>query len=139
MICTFLLVEEDIDHLVLTERIETIVPLTYIAVMAAAYFGPNAEILASVKLKIWHQQSTIDDFNAFAMNVGMLLGVDFASFVINGLVIWELCKINILKVLWKIQKQYWFVMILTEATLICKVRYSNFQFAFITNLHLLCF
>ena len=90
--------------------------------MAMAFFGPNAEILAGVRLKIWHIQTSVNDFNAFATNVGMLIGVDFISFVINGLVLWELCKIDIFKGLQKIQKQYWFVMIFTEATLVCKVR-----------------
>ena len=34
-----------------------------------AYYGPNAEIMGSVKLKIWHHQNVIDDIEAFAINV----------------------------------------------------------------------
>ena len=77
------LVLDDIEKLIQTERNETIIPLTYIAVMALAYYGPNAEIMGSVKLKIWHHQNVIDDMEAFAINVGLLAGVDFISFIVN--------------------------------------------------------
>ena len=64
--------------------------MTYIAVMAMAYYGPNAEIMGSVNLKIWHHQNVIDDIEAFAINVGLLAGVDFISFIINGFIVWKL-------------------------------------------------
>ena len=48
MIHSFLVLD-DIEKLIQTERNETIIPLTYIAVMAMAYYGPNAEIMGSVK------------------------------------------------------------------------------------------
>ena len=40
-----LLAQEDIERLVLTERIETLVPMSYIAIMVMAYYGPNARSL----------------------------------------------------------------------------------------------
>ena len=109
------LVLDDIEKLIQTERNETIIPLTYIAVMALAYYGPNAEIMGSVKLKIWHHQNVIDDMEAFAINVGLLAGVDFISFIINGFIIWKFCNVNPMKMLHKIQKRYWFVMMILEA------------------------
>ena len=96
-------------------------PLAYIALVALAYFGPNAEILASIKLRIWHNQTIIDDFVAYASTVGMLFVVDFLSFVINGMVIWNLCNVNLLKVMQKIQERYWSVMIFVEAVLLLEV------------------
>lgn len=114
-------VYDDVQHLILTERIETIVPLTYIACMSMAYFGPNAEIMGSVRLEIWHHQKMIDDFESFARNVIILFGVDFLSFVINGLLIWMYCNINPLRVLCNIQKRYWYIMIFTEAYLLSEV------------------
>ena len=99
--------------------------MTYIAIMALAYFGPNAEIMGSVKLKIWHHQNTIDDFEAYATNIAILFAVDFLSFIINGLMIWKFCHINILKVLSNVQKHYWFVMIFSEAYLLVEVRSQN--------------
>ena len=85
--------------------------------MAMAYYGPNAEIMGSVKLKIWHHQNVIDGMEAFAINVGFLAGVDFISFIINGFIIWKFCNVNPMKMLHKIQKRYWFVMMILEAYL----------------------
>ena len=97
------------------------VPLTYIAIMAMAYFGPNAEIMGSVKLQIWHHENIIEDFGAFAKNILILFAVDFLSFIINGLLIWKFCKINLLKVLLSIQKRYWTFMVFIEASLLNEV------------------
>ena len=117
----FFLATEDVESLVLTERIETIVPLSYIAVMAMAYYGPNAEILATVKLRIWHNLTIIDDFGAFAMNIGTLLVVDLMSFGLNAILLWNYCKVNLMMVLKNIQKRYWFVMVFAEACMLCDV------------------
>ena len=125
---------ENVESLVLTERIETIIPLSYIAVMALAYFGPNAEILATVKLKIWHNQTTIQDFGEFALNIGLLLIVDLMSFVINAILLWKFCQINLMKVLKSIQERYWFVMVFAEAGWLCNVShiFPTLFFALIT-------
>ena len=124
--------QEDIEQLVLTERIETLVPLSYIAIMVMAYYGPNANILGSVKLAIWHHQSTIQDINQFISNVGLLFGVDLMSFIINGIILWVFCKVNVMKVLQKLQKQYWFIYTFAEAYLLTEVNKTeksshNFQ------------
>ena len=121
----FFLVTEDVESLVLTERIETIVPLSYIAVMAMAYFGPNAEILATVKLRIWHHQIIIDDFGVFAMNIGLLFIVDLMSFVINAILLWKYCKVDLMEVLKSIQKRYWFVMPGVEAVTLIYVSFQT--------------
>ena len=124
MIHSFLVLD-DIEKLIQTERNETIIPLTYIAVMALAYYDPNAEIMGSVKLKIWHHQNVIDGMEAFAINVGFLAGVDFISFIINGFIVWKFCNVNPMKVLHKIQKRYWFVMMTLEAYTLGTVSYSD--------------
>ena len=120
------LAHEDVERLVLTERIETLVPLSYIAIMVLAYYGPNADILGSVKLAIWHHQSTIQDINDFIFNVGLLVGVDFMSFIVNGIILGMFCKVNVFKVLQKLQKQYWFIYTFVEAYLLTEVnKYVN--------------
>ena len=81
------LVREDIEYLILTERNETLVPLTYLAIMAMAYYGPNAEIMGSVKLQIWHHDNIIQDFGAFATNILILFAMDFMSFIVNGFLV----------------------------------------------------
>ena len=89
--------------------------------MAMAYYGPNAEILATVKLRIWHNLTIIDDFGAFAMNIGILLVVDSMSFGLNAILLWKYCKVNLMMVLKNIQKRYWFVMVFAEACMLCDV------------------
>ena len=115
------LVREDIAYLILTERNETLVPLTYLAIMAMAYYGPNAEIMGSVKLQIWHHDNIIQDFGAFATNILILFAMDFMSFMVNGFLVWKFCNINPLRVLLDIQKRYWSFMIFVEASLLSEV------------------
>ena len=115
------LVREDIEYLILTERNETLVPLTYLAIMAMAYYGPNAEIMGSVKLQIWHHDNIIQDFGAFATNILILFAMDFMSFIVNGFLVWKFCNINPLRVLLDIQKRYWSFMIFVEASLLSEV------------------
>ena len=91
-----------------------------------AYYGPNAEIMGSVKLQIWHHKYVIEAFGAFATNILILFAVDFLSFVINGLMIWKFCGINSLRLLSNIQKRYWFIMIFSEAYLLGEVSWSWF-------------
>ena len=93
-----------------------------------AYFGPNAEIIPSVKLKMWHNQNAIEDFNDFAFNIILLFVVDFMSFIINGLLIWKSTGINTLFVLCNIQERYWFVMTMAEATVVSAVSFSYKEF-----------
>ena len=114
-------VSDDLERLVLTERIETLVPITYLATMAMAYYGPNAELMGSVKLQIWQHQNVIEDFGDFATNILILFAVDFVSFIINGFIIWKICKINLLRVLFDIQKRYWYIMIFIEAYMLNEV------------------
>ena len=37
----------------MTERIESVIPFTYLLTFLMAYYGPNAEILGNIKLTIW--------------------------------------------------------------------------------------
>jgi len=62
------IVQEMIEELVLTERIETLVPLSFIICYAILYYGPNAEILGNVKLDLWHFRPVLD-FGNYVKNV----------------------------------------------------------------------
>ena len=120
--------KEDIQGLVATERIETLIPLTYIAIILMAYYGPNAEILGTIKLTIWHYQSAIgDDIVAFVSNIALLFGIDFFSFILNGIFLAIFCKVNVLKVLQKHQSQYWTVMAIVEAYSLVEVIWKKLK------------
>ena len=113
--------KEEIDWLILTERIETIIPMAYLALMLMAYYGPNAEILGSVKLTIWHYRSSITDISEFVKNLGLLLVIDGSSLVINGILLWKFCNTNVLKVMQNQQKLFGYYMLVVEGFLLTEV------------------
>ena len=108
------IVQEMIAELTLTERIETLVPLTYILCYAIAYYGPNAEILGSVKLDLW-QFKPILDFDKYMTSLFMLFSVDFLSLIMNGIILWTTCNINMFKVFQKIQSDFWLIMAVQQS------------------------
>ena len=71
-----------IEGLVLTERIETLVPLAYIISFAIAYYGPNAKVMGRVKLDLW-QNKPVFDFGNHMKSVFILFVIDLMSLVIN--------------------------------------------------------
>ena len=118
--------KKEIDGLVQTERIETIIPLAYMALMLMAYYGPNAELLGSVKLTIWHYKTSITDINEFVTNLSLLLAIDVLSFVINGILLWKFCNTNVLKVMNNQQKKFGYVVFVMESYLLTEVTIWNF-------------
>ena len=113
-----------IEGLVLTERIETLVPLTYMICFAIAYYGPNAEILGNIKLDLW-QYKPVLDFGNYMKNVFILFVVDFMSLVINGIILHASCNINIFKTFQKIQCEFWLIMAVQQATSLTEVLKFN--------------
>ena len=112
---------ENIKELVLTERIEAIIPLTYILLTLMAYHGPNAEIMGNIKLKIWQYQTPIENMEDFIFNIGLLLVIDFLSFIIIGILFWKFCNTNVLSILQELQNDFWFYMAMIEAIIFCEV------------------
>ena len=109
-----------IEGLVLTERIETVVPIIFLIIFSMTYFGPNAEHLGNIKLTIWHYIG-IENINHALQNLAIYLCVDISSFLVNGIFLWFTCGINVLKVLTKLQKKMWFFMALMECSLFLEV------------------
>ena len=60
--------QDDLDQLVLTERIETVIPLLFISTFLMAFYGPNAELIGNVKLTLW-QYEAVTDINVFLENI----------------------------------------------------------------------
>ena len=54
--------------LVISER-QSLHALTYMSLIIMAYFGPNAEFLGNIKLKIWQYQNPIADIEAYIYRV----------------------------------------------------------------------
>ena len=86
-----------------------------------AYNGPNGELIGNVKLTIWHYQAVLD-INKFLEKVFLLFVIDFFGAVVNGFLLWTTCQINCLKILKNMQKEFWHIMGLQEATLLLSVK-----------------
>ena len=95
--------------------------ITYMTLIVMAYYGPNAEILGNIKLNIWQFNRPIADIEKYVTNVSMWLSIDFLSLIINGILLWQFCKINILKILKKLQQKYWFIFAIAEAYVMMEV------------------
>ena len=96
--------------------------MTYIIIVLMSYFGPNAKLLGNIQLDIWQYQNPILDIDDFVWNVSLLALVDIASFIINGILLWWICKINILKTLKNLQKEFWPAFAITEGFLLMEVK-----------------
>ena len=105
------------------ERIETIIPLTYMTIILMAYYGPNSEILGTIKMINWHYKGAIgENIAEFVTTISLFFAVDFLSFIINSIVLAIFCKVNILKVIQKHQSIFWMYMAINEAYMFVEVR-----------------
>ena len=109
-----------IDELVLTERIETLVPLTYMICFAITYYGPNAEMLGTVKLDLWSFKPIVDIGN-YAKNLFILFVVDFTSLVFNGIILKTTCNIKVFEIFQNIQREFWLVMAVQQGWSLAQV------------------
>ena len=110
--------------LVLEER-KSFMPLTYSLIAIMAYFGPNSHLLGNIKLEMWHYEKPIADIQAYVSKVSLLMIADWLSFFLNGLLLWHYCKINVFKIMKKLQEEFWLVFAMVEALLLMEVS-SNF-------------
>ena len=116
-----IIAQEELQELVMNERVETIIPLTYIVCFLLGYYGPNAEYLGNVQLTLWQFQG-VTNVRRFLETLFLLVCIDFMSGIINGLILWKVCKINIFKTLLDIQKEFWIIMAVQEGYLFCEVK-----------------
>ena len=121
----FLTVKADLEDLVVAERIETLVPLTYIFCILMAWYGPNATMLGGIQLSIW-QHGAIPDLSVFLANVSLFVSVDFANFILNCIIMKTTLNINLLETFKTIQKDFWLVMAFQEAALFIEVSIKSF-------------
>ena len=87
----------EINVLVLTEVLEFVCPIAYLACFVACYYGPNAEILGNVKNGYWQYQG-VEDIDAAITNLYILIFIDLLSLIIPAVVLWLKYQINLTKV-----------------------------------------
>ena len=112
--------QDDLDQLVLTERVEAVVAFLFLSTFLMAYYGPNAELIGNVKLTIWQYQA-VADVNKFLESIFLFLAINFFNGV-TGLLLWTTCKINCFKTLKNMQKEFWHILGIQEALLFVSVK-----------------
>ena len=81
-----------------------------------AYYGPNAEFLGNIKLTIWQYQAVSDaQLYKNIQSLLIMFGIDLLSGIINGILLWKACNINVFRVMQKVQKEFWLIMGVQEA------------------------
>ena len=108
------LVKEVVTELVLNETIEILVPLSFIVSYATAFYGPNYDKLGSVGCNYWTFEK-VEDINSFLTPVVFMEIVDFGTAVISGILLYRLCRINILKEYVSTIKRYWVTLAFSGA------------------------
>ena len=86
---------------------EAIIPVTFMLIFIMAYYGPNAEIIGNVKFTQWHFNA-ITDLEEYLSKIALYFIVDLSSAMISGAILWTTCKINVFKMIQKIQKDLWY-------------------------------
>ena len=123
---SFFIAQEETDILVLTERMEAIIPVTFVLIFIMAYYGPNAEIIGNVKFNQWHFKA-ITDLEQYVSNLALLFIVDLSSAMICGVILWTTCKINMFKTLQKIQKDLWYFIAIYDTYTIVTVNNEYYE------------
>jgi hypothetical protein len=87
---------ENIMQLFAIETVEFLAPIVYSVTYAIAYYGPNAEMIGTVKGTFWNFKE-IDDMTSFQSNLFLMFVIDFTSAIISAIALWKFCSISFLE------------------------------------------
>ena len=119
--------KQHIKIFALSEILEILIPLSYTISFVIAYFGPNATILRSVKNDYWSNE-VVDNLGNVLTTEVLLFSVDFTVLVVVTIILWYVCKINLLKEFCGALMTYWFLIAVVTGALISKVNIKSVYF-----------
>ena len=85
---------DSLQDLALYELVEFYTPLSFIMVIAVAYFGPNASIFGNISNSYW-TYTAIEDINQTLSIMGQFFLIDFGSTIMSAMILWLCCRINL--------------------------------------------
>ena len=94
-----------LQDLIISELTEILTPLTYLACLLMAYYGPNSETIGNVK-NSWFHFIAIEDFLYTIKFIVAFFFVDLGSLVFSAGVLWKFCQINIYKAFAALQTEF---------------------------------
>ena len=98
--------EESTQSLMLDEAVEVMMPIVYGLTILLAYYGPNSAILGNVGCEIWKWQK-ITNLTMFLTGLFRMFTIDFIALILNGLLLWNYCSVNVMRQLCIDVKSYW--------------------------------
>ena len=101
--------DKTVESLILNEMIEGLIPLSYAANFATAYYGPNATMLGNVRSNYFDFKE-IDDIDYLFTTMVQMFAVDLCGVLVTAITLWIFGKRNILNEYCKIMKKYWFIL-----------------------------
>jgi hypothetical protein len=121
--------------LIVSESVEILMPISYTISLLMAYYGPNGELLGNIRNSSW-QYSAIEDLDATLTWLGMMFSIDFGSAIISITVLWKYCKINVLDMYLRIQKEMWFFFAVSQAYFLTEVEFFQIIIFLLTKFRL---
>ena len=113
---------ENLLSLTLNEIVEAVVPLSFFACFLISYYGPNAELIGGVKSNFFHY-TAVSNIERFIENLFLFIAVDFTSVITAGIFLWIFSKVNIFRMYLNLQQEFWPIMTINSAYMICVVSY----------------
>ena len=117
-------VDQDVQDLMMAEKIEFVVPLLYYLTFVMGYYGPNGDLFGGLRIKIWERQSLFDP-EAVTYWLTIFFLIDLGSLVVSVILLWAFCRINCFPHYLKISVAFWFIMAIQETHWMNEVSYNN--------------
>ena len=100
--------------LIINQTVEVVVAFAYCVCFMMAFYGPNAELLGSVKSS-YYAHIPVQDIGRFIQNLGFFLLADAVSIMTTYSLLWYYCRINIVRAFAYMQKEFWLLMAVNTA------------------------
>ena len=101
--------------LVISELIETMIPLILGLGYASAYYGPNANLIRNVGTNLFGAK-IMKDIQYFYIVMLELFAIDLVTMMLTTICLYRFCRINVFQEFCKSLKKYWWMMMLQLCT-----------------------
>ena len=98
--------EQKLQDLTLDEFVEIIMPITYVAMVLVAFYGPNHAILGNVGCNKWKWKA-IPDLTKFLIALFRMFIIDLLALPVTCFILWKTVSVNFIKQLCRDVTIYW--------------------------------
>ena len=106
-----------LQELIVNEIVEFMVPLAYLMVFVVGYYGPNAELIGTIRNDYW-QYSPVDDIGYTIKCVMAFFFADLGSIFVSILLLWKHCRINLCRGFVAMHEEFGFAFTVQLASIV---------------------